>query len=59
MPLYVATNQSRMNGAAVLMYPDFMEKAAEVVNVFMFYLLHSCKIILVPENSGPDVRNCR
>ena len=56
LPLYVATNQSRMNGAAVLMYPDFMEKAAEVVND-SFYVLPSSihEIILVPENSGPDM----
>lgn len=56
LPIYVASNQSRMNGAAVLMYPDFMEKAAGVVND-SFYVLPSSlhEIILVPETTAPDV----
>lgn len=50
-PMYVATNASRMNGAAVMNYPDFMEQAAEKLQG-SFYILPSSihELIMIPDS---------
>lgn len=57
LPLYVATNESRLNGAGVLSYPGFMEAAADRLNG-SFYILPSSvhEVILLPENSAFSVQ---
>ncbi len=49
--MYVATNPSRMFGAGVISYPDFMEAAAEKIGGD-FYVLPSSvhEVILVPDD---------
>lgn len=48
LPLYVASNSSRINGASVLLYPDFFKKASECIGD-SFYILPSSihELILV------------
>ena len=57
VPMYVATNKERMNGASVLVYPDFMETAAERLRD-SFYVLPSSihEVILLPEKLGHDIQ---
>ena len=52
-PLFVATNESRFNGAAVMNYEGFMEQAAEKLGG-NFYILPSSihELIMVPESFG-------
>ena len=52
-PMYVATNESKFNGAAVMTYPDFMDKAAEKLEG-SFYILPSSihEIIMIPDYFG-------
>lgn len=56
-PLYVATNESRINGASVLAYPDFMDNASERLKG-SFYVLPSSihEVILLPEDSALAVQ---
>lgn len=57
LPLYVATNESRLNGAGVLSYPGFMEAAADRLKG-SFYILPSSvhEVILLPEKSAFSVQ---
>ena len=56
-PLYVATNESRVNGAGVLAYPDFMEAAAERLKDSFFVLPSSIhEVILLPENAAFSIQ---
>ena len=50
-PLYVATTPDKCDGAGVIAYPDFFERASEVVGG-SFYLLPSSihEVIIVPES---------
>ena len=48
--MYVATNASKVNGASVMVYPGFMEEAAERIGGNFFILPASThEILLVPE----------
>ena len=48
--MYVATNDSKVNGASVMMYPGFMEEAAEKTGGNFFVLPSSThEILLIPE----------
>lgn len=55
LPLYVASNKERMNGAGVITYPGFMEEASERLGGD-FYVLPSSlhEVILVPDTSELD-----
>lgn len=57
IPMYVASNESRINGAGVIAYPNFMETAAEHLNG-SFYILPSSihDVILLPENDAHSVK---
>lgn len=57
LPLYVATNESRLNGAGVLSYPGFLEVAADRLKG-SFYILPSSvhEVILLPEKSAFSVQ---
>lgn len=50
-PIYVATNESRLQGASVIAYPDFMDQAAEKLGGSFFILPSSVhEVILVPDS---------
>ena len=55
---YIATNQSGFQGAAVVAYPDFAEKAAEQIGG-SFYMLPSSvhEFILIKDDGGPNARD--
>ena len=50
-PMWVATNESKYNGASVIAYPDFMEQATEQLKG-SFYILPSSthEVILIPDS---------
>lgn len=50
-PFYVATNETKMNGAAIIAYPNFMEDAAAKLEE-SFYVLPSSKheVLLIPDS---------
>ena len=52
-PMWVATNQSRFNGASVMSYPDFMEQVSDKLEG-SFYILPSSthEVILIPDSFG-------
>lgn len=52
-PMWVATNESRFNGAAVIAYPEFMDLAAKQLEG-NFYILPSSthELLLIPESFG-------
>lgn len=54
--MYVLTNESKLNGAAVLLCPDTMDRVAEQVGS-SFYILPSSisEILVVPFNDGLEV----
>jgi len=56
--LFVATNESKVNGAGVIAYPDFMEEAAEVTGG-SFYIIPSSihETLLVPDDGNVDFRD--
>lgn len=56
IPLYVASNEKRTNGAGVITYPGFMEEASKLLDG-NFYILPSSihEVILLPENAGNSV----
>lgn len=53
MPMYVASNYERLNGAAVLLYPNLLRNFAECIGCD-FYILPSSihEIIFLPESAG-------
>ena len=54
---YIATNKSGFQGAAVLAYPDFAEKAAKQMGG-SFYMLPSSvhEFILIKDDGGPNAK---
>lgn len=54
-PMYVASNESRLQGAGVIAYPDFMDTAAEQLHGD-FYVLPSSvhEVILLKDDGGMD-----
>lgn len=52
-PMFIATNESRFNGAAVMNYPNFMDQAAEKLDG-NFYILPSSihELIMVSDSFG-------
>ena len=50
--LYVATNESQVNGASVIAYPEFLEKAAACVGDQYFILPSSKHEVLLLEDDG-------
>lgn len=59
-PMYVASNESKINGAGVIAYEGFMEEAAERAGG-SFYILPSSKheVLIVPDNGLVDYRNLK
>ena len=57
LPVYVASNKERMNGAGVITYPGFMEDAAKQLGGD-FYILPSSlhEVILVPDTFAMSYR---
>lgn len=55
-PMYVATNDSKLNGASVLLYPDLLKDFAECAGSD-FYILPSSvhEIILLPDTVDTDL----
>ena len=57
IPMYVVTNQTKCDGAAVILYHDVLEKICDALHSDEFYLLpssrHEC--ICVPAGLGKDV----
>lgn len=55
-PLYVATNEKKMNGAAVLLYEHFLEEFADEIGS-SFYILPSSihELIFLPDSPYMDV----
>ena len=50
-PLYIATNASKMRGASVIAYPNFMDQAAEKLGGGFFVLPSSVhEVILIPDS---------
>ena len=58
-PMYVATNASKVNGAAVMNYPDFMEQATEKLQG-SFYILPSSihELIMILDSFGMRSQKC-
>ncbi len=56
--IFVASNESKVNGAGVITYPDFMEEAAEKVGG-SFYMLPSSihEVLLVPDDGTVKFRD--
>lgn len=51
-PMYVATNQDKVQGAAVMFYPDFMEQAAKELGGDIFILPSSVHEVLILPDDG-------
>lgn len=51
-PMYVLTNESKLNGAAVLFYPEVQEKIAEQLGGDYFVLPSSVHEVLIVPNQG-------
>lgn len=56
-PMYVLTNKKRIQGAAVILYPDVLENIAAKLGV-NFYIIPSSvhEVILMPDHGGVDRR---
>ena len=52
-PMWIATNESRFNGASVMAYPDFMDQVSEKLEG-SFYILPSSthEVIMIPDSFG-------
>ena len=51
-PMYVATNQDKVQGAAVMFYPDFMDQAAKELGGDIFILPSSVHVVLILPDDG-------
>ena len=51
-PMYVATNQDKVQGAAVMFYPDFMDQAAKELGGDIFILPSSVHEVLILPDDG-------
>ena len=51
-PMYVATNQDKVQGAAVMFYPDFMDQAAKKLGGDIFILPSSVHEVLILPDDG-------
>lgn len=59
-PIWVATNASRFNGAAVISYPDFMDMASEQLKG-NFYILPSSihEVLMIPDSFGARAQDLK
>ena len=57
IPMYVVTNQTKCDGAAVILYNDVLDKVCEELHSDAFYMLPSSRheVICVPAGIGKDV----
>ncbi len=55
--MYVVTNRTKCDGAAVILYHDVLDKVCDALHTDEFYLLPSSRheVICVPANLGKDV----
>lgn len=51
-PMYVATNEDKVQGAAVMFYPDFMDQVAKELGGDVFVLPSSVHEVLILPNNG-------
>jgi len=55
MPMYVLTNEDKMHGAAVMLYPNLMDEIAEKVGGDFFVLPSSIhELLIIPKDSGAE-----
>ena len=58
-PLYVVTNESKVNGAAVMFYPDFMDQAAKQMESSFFILPSSVHEMLILPDEGANLSDLK
>ena len=59
-PMYVLTNEDKLNGAAALFYPEVQEQIAEQMGGDYFVLPSSVhEVLIVPDNGESDYRELR
>lgn len=57
IPMYVVSNRTKCDGAAVILYKDVLEKICDVVRSEEYYLLPSSRheVLAIPVSFGKDV----
>lgn len=59
-PMYVATNEDKVQGAAVMFYPDFMDQAAKELGGDVFVLPSSVhEVLILPDDGSMSVDELR
>lgn len=59
-PMYVATNEDKARGAAVMFYPDFMDQAAKELGGDVFVLPSSVhEVLILPDDGNMSVDELR
>lgn len=59
-PMYVLTNESKLNGAAVLFYPEVQEKIAKQLNGDYFVLPSSVhEVLIVPDQGNMEYQELK
>ena len=59
-PMYVATNEDKVQGAAVMFYPDFMDQAAKELGGDVFVLPSSVhEVLILPDDGKMSVEELR
>lgn len=59
-PMYVATNEDKVQGAAVMFYPDFMDQAAKELGGDVFVLPSSVhEVLILPDDGNMSVEELR
>ena len=59
-PMYVATNEYKVQGAAVMFYPDFMDQAAKELGGDVFVLPSSVhEVLILPDDGNMSVDELR
>ena len=60
MPMYVMTNETKINGAAAMIFTDKLQEFAESHDCNMFILPSSIhEVLLIPEDAGMDVESLK
>ena len=59
-PMYVATNQDKVHGAAVMFYTDFMDQAAKELGGDIFILPSSVhEVLILPDDGNMDAQELK
>lgn len=60
LPMYILTNENKLNGAAALFYPKVQEQVAEQMEGDYFVLPSSVhEVMIIPDNGEADYRGLR